>query len=188
MVFPVVMYGCENWTVKKAENQRIDAFELWCWRRLLRVPWTARIGEDLFWKQFSCGWVTKPNLGLLARYVQQSQSTYTKLWWKKVEPLIASCPMWGWARRPSSSCSKYLNSLMALREGFLKTVWGRGLQGDWSNGKHSSGLLVVRELHGISGVNIIPSSPNWSGGLIMGQQNHFFTNLFALILLLRKQS
>ena len=42
MVFPVVMYGCDSWTVKKAEHQRIDAFELWCWRRLLRVPWTAR--------------------------------------------------------------------------------------------------------------------------------------------------
>ena len=42
MVFPVVMYGCESWTIKKAEGQRIDAFELWCWRRLLRVPWTAR--------------------------------------------------------------------------------------------------------------------------------------------------
>ena len=42
MVFPVVMYGCESWTVKKAEHQRIDAFELWCWKRLLRVPWTAR--------------------------------------------------------------------------------------------------------------------------------------------------
>ena len=42
MVFPVVMYGCESWTVKKAEGQRFDAFELWCWRRLLRVPWTAR--------------------------------------------------------------------------------------------------------------------------------------------------
>ena len=42
MVFPVVMYGCESWSVKKAERQRIDAFELWCWRRLLRVPWTAR--------------------------------------------------------------------------------------------------------------------------------------------------
>ena len=42
MVFPVVMYGCESWTIKKAERRRIDAFELWCWRRLLRVPWTAR--------------------------------------------------------------------------------------------------------------------------------------------------
>ena len=42
MVFPVVMYGCESWTIRKAERQKIDAFELWCWRRLLRVPWTAR--------------------------------------------------------------------------------------------------------------------------------------------------
>ena len=60
MVFPVVTYGCESWTVKKAECQRIDAFELWCWRRLLRVPWTARrsnqpilkeISPGIFWKE-----------------------------------------------------------------------------------------------------------------------------------------
>ena len=48
MVFPVVMYGCEGWTIKKAEHQRIDAFELWCWRRLLRVPWTARSSTSPF--------------------------------------------------------------------------------------------------------------------------------------------
>ena len=48
MVFPVVIYGCESWTVKKAERQRIDAFELWCWRRLLRVPWTARRSNSPF--------------------------------------------------------------------------------------------------------------------------------------------
>ena len=48
MVFPVVMYGCESWTVKKAERRRIDAFELWCWRRLLRVPWTARRSTSPF--------------------------------------------------------------------------------------------------------------------------------------------
>ena len=47
IVFPIVMYGCENWTVKKAEHQRIDAFELWCWRRLLRVPWTARSNQSI---------------------------------------------------------------------------------------------------------------------------------------------
>ena len=139
----------------------------------------ALSGEDLFWKQFSCGWVTKPNLGLLARYVQQSQSTYTKLWRKKVEPLIASCPMWGWARRPSSSCSKHLNSSGGSQGRIFKDSVRERVQGDWSAGKHSSGLLVVRELHGISGVNIIPSSPNWSGGLFMGQQNHCFTNLFC---------
>ena len=47
MVFPVVMYGCESWTVKKAEHRRIDAFELWCWRRLLRVPWTRRSNQSI---------------------------------------------------------------------------------------------------------------------------------------------
>ena len=53
MVFPVVMYGCESWTVKKAEGQRIDAFELWCWRSLLRVPWTARRSNQSIIKEIS---------------------------------------------------------------------------------------------------------------------------------------
>ena len=55
MVFPVVMYGCESWIVKKAECRRIDAFELWCWRRLLRVPWTARISNQSILKEISPG-------------------------------------------------------------------------------------------------------------------------------------
>ena len=55
MIFPVVMYGCESWTIKKAENQRIDAFELWCWRRLLRVPWTARRSNQSILKEVSPG-------------------------------------------------------------------------------------------------------------------------------------
>ena len=55
MVFPVVMYGCESWTVKKAERQRIDAFELWCWRRLLKVPWTARRSNQSILKEISPG-------------------------------------------------------------------------------------------------------------------------------------
>ena len=55
MVFPVVMYGCEIWTVKKAEHQRIDAFELWCWRRFLRVPWTARRSNQSILKEISPG-------------------------------------------------------------------------------------------------------------------------------------
>ena len=53
MVFPVVMYGCESWTIKKAEGKRIDAFELWCWRRLLRVPWTARRSNQSILKEMS---------------------------------------------------------------------------------------------------------------------------------------
>ena len=55
MAFPVVMYGCESWTVKKAEHQRIDAFELWCWKRLLRVPWTARKSNQSILKEISPG-------------------------------------------------------------------------------------------------------------------------------------
>ena len=55
MVFPVVMYGCESWTVKKAERRRIDAFELWCWRRLLRVPWTARRSNQFILKEINPG-------------------------------------------------------------------------------------------------------------------------------------
>ena len=53
MVFPVVLYGCENWTIKKAEYQRIDAFELWCWKRLLRVPWTTRRSNKSILKEIS---------------------------------------------------------------------------------------------------------------------------------------
>ena len=55
MVFPVVMYGCESWTVRKAECRRIDGFELWCWRRLLRIPWTARISNQSILKEISPG-------------------------------------------------------------------------------------------------------------------------------------
>ena len=55
MVFPVVMYGCESWTIKKAEHQRIDAFELWCWRRLLRIPWASRRSNQYIQKEISPG-------------------------------------------------------------------------------------------------------------------------------------
>ena len=58
-VFPVVMYGCESWTIKKGERQRIDAFELWCWRRLLRVPWTARRSNHPFWRRSALGILCK---------------------------------------------------------------------------------------------------------------------------------
>ena len=59
MVFPVVIYGCESWPIKKAEHRRIDAFELWCWRRLLRVPWTAGRSNKSFLKEISPGFLWK---------------------------------------------------------------------------------------------------------------------------------
>ena len=71
MVFPVVMYGCENWTIEKAERRRIDAFELWCWKRLLRVPWTARRSNQAILKEISPeysleGLMLKRNSSILA--------------------------------------------------------------------------------------------------------------------------
>ena len=68
MVFPVVMYGCESWTVKKAEHQRIDAFDLWCWRRLLRVPWTARRSNQSNLKEISPGCSFEGMLKLKLQY------------------------------------------------------------------------------------------------------------------------
>ena len=69
MVFPVVMYGCESWTIKKAEHRRIDAFELWCWRRLLRVPWTARRSKKSILKEIGPGCLLE---GLMLRLKLQS--------------------------------------------------------------------------------------------------------------------
>ena len=79
MVFPVVMYGCESWTVKKAECLRIDAFELWCWRRLLRVPWTARRSNQSILKEISpgCsleGLILKLKLQYFGRLIQRVDS------------------------------------------------------------------------------------------------------------------
>ena len=68
MVFPVVMYGCERWTIKKAEHQRIDAVELWCWRRLLRVPWAARRSNQSILKEISPGYLEGMMLKLKYQY------------------------------------------------------------------------------------------------------------------------
>ena len=83
MVFPVVMYGCESWTVKKAKRRRIDVFELWCWRRLLRVPWTARRSNQSILKEISPGCSLKglmlklklQYIGHLMRRVDSSEKT-----------------------------------------------------------------------------------------------------------------
>ena len=90
MVFPVVMYGCESWTVKKAERQRIDAFELWCWRRLLRVPWTARRSNHSISKEISpvCsleGLKMKLKLQYFRHLIQRSDSLEKTLMLGKIE-------------------------------------------------------------------------------------------------------
>ena len=90
VVFPVVMYGCENWTIKKAEHQRIDAFELWCWRRLLRVPWTARRSTQSILKEISpgCsleGLMLKLKLQYFGHLMQRSDSFEKTLMLGKIE-------------------------------------------------------------------------------------------------------
>ena len=90
MVFPVVMYGCEIWTIKKAEHQRIDAFELWCWRRLLRVPWTARRSNQSILKEISprCsleGLMLKMTLQYFGHLKQRADSSEKTLMLGKIE-------------------------------------------------------------------------------------------------------
>ena len=90
MVFPVVMYGCESWTIKKAEHRRIDAFELWCWRRLLRVPWTARKFNQSILKEISPeysleGLMLKLKLQYFGHLMQRTDSFEKTLMLGKIE-------------------------------------------------------------------------------------------------------
>ena len=90
MVFPVVMYGCESWTIKKAECRRIDAFELWCWRRLLRVPWTARRSNQSTLKEISPGFsliglILKLKLQYFGHLIQRADSFEKTLMLGKIE-------------------------------------------------------------------------------------------------------
>ena len=90
MVFPVVMYGCENWTIKKAKHQRIDAFELWCWRRLLRVPWTARRSNQFTLKEISSecpleGLMQKLQFQYFGHLIRRTDSLEETLMLRKIE-------------------------------------------------------------------------------------------------------
>ena len=90
MVFPVVMYGCESWTIKKAEHQRIDAFELWCWRRLLRDPWTARRSNQSILKEISPGYsleglMLRLKLQYFSHLMQRADSLEKTLMLRKIK-------------------------------------------------------------------------------------------------------
>ena len=107
MVFPVVMHGCESWTVKKAERRRIDAFELWCWRRFLRVPWTARRSNQSTLKEISPGislegMMLKLKLqyfGHLMRRVDSLEKTEAGRDWGQEEKGTTEDEMAGWHHR-----------------------------------------------------------------------------------------
>ena len=91
MVFPVVMHGCESWTIKKAERGRIDAFELWCWKRLLRVPWTARKSNQSILKEISPeysleGVMLKLKLQYFGHLMRRADSFEKTLCWDRLKP------------------------------------------------------------------------------------------------------
>ena len=99
MVFPVVMYGCESWTIKKAEHQRTDAFEVWCWRRLLRIPWTARRSNQSILKQISPeyaleGLMLKLKLHYFGHLMQRTDSFENTLMLGKTEGRRRSGGQW----------------------------------------------------------------------------------------------
>ena len=111
MVFPVVMYGCESWTVKKAERQRIDAFELWCWRGLLRVPWTARRSNQSILKEIS------PGISVEGMILKLKLQYFGHLMWR-IDSLEKTLMLWGIGgrRRRRWQKMRWLDSITDLMD------------------------------------------------------------------------
>ena len=144
MVFPVVMYGCESWTVKKAECRRIDAFELWCWRRLLRVPWTARrsnqsilkeISPGFHWRAWCWSWNSK-TLAFDAKSWLIWKDPDAGKDWGQEEKGTTENEMFGWLKWLTGHKLSKLWELVMDREAFCVTVhWitkSQKWQSDWT--------------------------------------------------------
>ena len=140
MVFPVILYGCESWTVKKAERRRIDAFELWCWRRLLRVPWTARRSNQSILKETrpGCsleGMMLKLNLqyfGHLMRRVDSLEKTDARRDWRHEEKETTEDEMAGWHHRLNGHEFEWTPGVGDGQGGVACcNSWGRRVGHDW---------------------------------------------------------
>ena len=142
MAFPVVMYGCESWTIKKAECRRIDAFELWCWRRLLRVPWTARRSNQSILKEISPkyslkGLMLKLKLQYFGHLMRRTDSLEETLMLGKIEGrrrrrqqrmrwLMASPTQWKWVRASSGDW------WWTEKPGMLQSMGSQRVRHDWA--------------------------------------------------------
>ena len=159
MVFPVVMHGCESWTIKKAECQRIDAFELWCWRRLLRVPWTARRSNQSILKEISPeysleGLMWSWNSNTLATWCKELTLLKRPWCWEKLraggegdyrgwDGWMASPTRWTWVWVDSGSW------WWTGRPGMLRFMGSQRVRHDWAtelnwsdNSNRSTGFLL----------------------------------------------
>ena len=132
---PVVMYGCESWTVKKAEHQTTDAFELWCWRRLLRVPWTARRSNQSILKEISPDYLLerlmlKLKLQYFGHLMRRIDSLEKTLMLGKIEGRRRG-GIRGWNGWMDISLSKLWELVMDRKPGVLQSMGSQGVRHDW---------------------------------------------------------